>query len=93
MEKRAKTAAYISVQELANILGISRVAVFKRIKKGQIPAEKIGRAYAISMEHVSELTGGSGQGVLTEANKADINKAVEKVIKEYGETLKLLGQE
>ena len=31
--------------------------------------------------------------VLTEKNKKEIKKAVEKVVKEYGQTLKLLGRE
>ncbi|NQV88603.1 MAG: excisionase family DNA-binding protein [Parcubacteria group bacterium] len=92
MENQDKKA-YISVAELAKKLGISRVAVFKRIKKGQIQAEKIGRSYAISMENVSEITGGLDANVLTEAKKSEIETAVEKVVKEYGETLRLLGKE
>lgn len=45
---------YISTAELARFLGISRVAVIKRIQKGAIPAVKIGRAYAIPEAVVSE---------------------------------------
>jgi hypothetical protein len=75
------------------MLGISRIAVFNKIKKGQIPAEKIGRSYAIAMKHVEEIISGSNSGVLTEDKKVEIKKAVEKVVKEYGETLKLLGKE
>ena len=84
---------YISVAELAKILGISRVAVFKRIKKGEIPAEKIGRSYAISSEDVDEIIKGKGSGRLTSEKKEVIEDAVEKVVKEYGQTLKLLGKE
>ena len=93
MENKGKKAIYISIQELANMLGISRIAVFKKIKKGQIPAEKIGRSYAISMEHVSEIIGNSDSSVLTESKKSEIKRAVEKVVEEYGETLRLLGKE
>lgn len=93
MENNGKKAKYISVLELAKMLGISRIAVFKKIKKGQIPAEKIGRSYAISTEHVSELMQDSGDNILTEEKKREISAAVEKVVKEYGETLKLLGKE
>ena len=39
------TKKYLTVKELADLLGISRVAVFKKIKNGQICAEKIGRNY------------------------------------------------
>lgn len=93
MENKGKKAIFVSVAELAKMLGISRIAVFNKIKKGQIPAEKIGRSYAISMEHVNEIISGSNSGILTEEKKEDIRKAVEKVVKEYGETLKLLGRE
>jgi excisionase family DNA binding protein len=84
---------YVSVAELAKLLGISRIAVFKRIKKGQIPAEKIGRSYAISMADVNQIIKGTSPQVLTEEKKQEISKAVEKVVKEYGQTLKLLGKE
>jgi len=93
MENKNKKATYVSVAELAKMLGISRIAVFNKIKKGQIPAEKIGRSYAISMENVNEIISGAGSEILTENKKGEIKKAVEKVVKEYGETLKLLGQE
>lgn len=93
MENKGKKAIFISVAELAKMLGISRIAVFNKIKKGQIPAEKIGRSYAISMEHVNEIISGANLNVLTKDKKEEIKKAVEKVVKEYGETLKLLGKE
>ncbi len=91
MENKAKKS-HISVLELAKMLKISRVAVFNRIKKGQIPAEKIGRNYIISMDIVDEIVHGKKQP-LTEEKKDIIKKAVEKTVKEYGETLKLLGKE
>ena len=93
MENKGKKAIYVSIQELANMLGVSRIAVFKRIKKGQIPAQKIGRSYAISMEHVTEIVNSSSSSILTEDKKTEIHQAVEKVVKEYGETLRLLGKE
>lgn len=88
-----KRKKYYSVTELAEKLGLSRVAVFKKIQKGQLPAEKIGRAYAIPVEHADKLLKGERIDVLTDAKKADIEKAVKKVVKEYGETLRLLGKE
>lgn len=91
MENKPKN--FISVAELAKKLGISRVAVFKRIKKGQIPAQKIGRAYVISMEDLEDVLQGKMQQKLTEEKKKIIKEAVEKTVKEYGETLRLLGKE
>mgnify|MGYP001594998345 FL=1 len=87
MENKTQKGKYISVQELADMLGISRIAVFKKIKKGQIPAERFGRSYAIPRDYASE------SGGLTEYRRAEIERAVGKVVKEYGETLKLLGKE
>ncbi len=46
--------SYISTQELARLLGVSSVTVFKRIQKGQIKAVKIGRSYAIPRRYVEE---------------------------------------
>ena len=79
--------------ELAKMLGISRIAVFNRIKKGQIPAEKIGRSYAISMDNANEIIQGINLKTLSEDQKEVIKKAVKRTVKEYGETLRLLGKE
>jgi len=41
---------YLTIPQAARILGISRIAVYKKVKKGQIKAERIGRIYAISQK-------------------------------------------
>lgn len=81
--------SYFTTGELAKILGISRIAIFKKIKKGQIKAMKIGRLYAVAKSEIPSLTRES----LTKNNKEMIDKAVVKTVAEYGETLRLLGQE
>jgi len=93
MENKDKKAKYVSIQELADMLGISRIAVFKKIKKGQIPAERIGRSHAISRENVDKIINSSDLGILTEDKKEKIKQAVERVVREYGKTLMLLGKE
>ncbi len=80
---------YVTTAELAKFLGISRIAVFNRIKKGQIKAEKIGRNFLIDKRYLPEIL----NITLTDGDKKEIEKAVEKTVKEYGETIKLLGQE
>ena len=80
---------FLTVKELADILGISRVAVFKKIKKGQIKAEKMGRNFIIFKKDIPEILGEE----LGAKIKAEIKAGVKKVIAEYGETLKLLGEE
>jgi len=85
--KNMEKKDYYSTSELAEILGISRVAVFKKIKKGNIKAIKIGRIFAIPKKEVESILGKS----LTERQKKIIEKAVKKTATEYGEALKLLG--
>ncbi len=80
---------YLSIPEVAKLLGISRIAVYKKVKKGQIQAEKIGRAYAVPREIISSILGGS----LDDRAKKEINEVVEATMNEYGETLRLLGKE
>jgi excisionase family DNA binding protein len=78
---------FISTTQLAKILGISHVAVYKKIKAGKIKAIKVGRNYLIAKKDL----GGILNDKLTQKDKKTISKAVKKTIKEYGETLKLLG--
>ena len=80
---------FFTIPELAKILGISRIAVYKRVKKGQIEAIKVGRTYVIPKKNIVDTTGRA----LNQSEKAEIDKAVRKTVKEYGETLKLLGRE
>ena len=84
-----KNKVSISTAELAKLLGISRIAVFKKIKTGQIPAKKVGRNYSIDTANLPLLVG----SLLRESEKANIEKAVKRTIREYGQTLQLLGKE
>ena len=84
-----KNSQFISTAQLAKLLGISRVAVFKKIKNGEIRASKVGRAFIVDKKDIPEIAG----HVLSKENKRDIEEAVGKTIKEYGETLRLLGKE
>ena len=38
---------YYSIPEAAALLGVSRIAVFKRVKKGLMPALRFGRNWAV----------------------------------------------
>jgi excisionase family DNA binding protein len=84
-----KKSDYLTIPELAKILGISRIAVYRKVKKGQIKAVKIGRIYAIPQKQIAAILGKS----LHEKDKKEIDRALAKTIKEYGQTLKLLGSE
>ncbi len=85
---------YLSTYQVSKILGISRIAVFKKIQKGYLKAEKVGRSYIIKTDILKEY-------VLKEKEKKEnkilekkaiMDKVVNKVVEEYGETLRLLSQ-
>lgn len=48
---------YLSIPEAAGILGISRIAVFKQVKKGKLPAIRIGRNWAVPASALSSRSG------------------------------------
>jgi excisionase family DNA binding protein len=83
------TEKYITIPELAKLLGVSRIAVYNRVKKGEIPATKIGRTYVITDKTVAEILGRN----VTAERKKRIDAAVERTVREYGEVLKRLGKE
>lgn len=80
---------YLTVKELSELIGISRVAVFNRIKLGKIKAEKIGRNYIIQKKDLDGLL----KSGLSDIGKKEIEAGVKKVLHEYGETIKMLSKE
>lgn len=80
---------FITTTELAKILGISRIAIFNRIKEGKINAKKEGKRYLIDKSEIPALLGKE----VSLDQKKEIDSVVEKVVKEYGTTLKLLAKE
>ena len=44
----AEIREFLSIPEAAALLGVSRIAVFKKVKKGQLAAIRIGRNWAIA---------------------------------------------
>ena len=80
---------YLTIPELAKLLGVSRIAVYNRVKKGQIPAIKIGRTYVIMDQEMAAILGKEA----TRKGKERIDTAVRKTVREYGEVLKRLGKE
>lgn len=79
---------YITIPELAKLLGVSRIAIYKRVKKGQIPAEKIGKTYVITDRTIADILGKE----VTSRGKKRIDAAVRKTVQEYGEVLKQLAK-
>ena len=85
-EKEPKKAFY-SVQEAAKILGISRVAVLKKIHRGDIEAVRIGRPFAIPAAGFLSVA----NAPLSEKQKALLDRAVSRAIRDYGTALRQLG--
>jgi len=80
---------FMTIPQLAKILGISRIAVYNKVKNREIKAIRIGRNYAINVKDIVDIIGQE----LSKKDKEEIDKAVTKTIAEYGEVLKLLGRE
>ena len=78
-----------STQEVANILHLSRIEIFRKIKAGKIKAEKIGRNYVIPHESIEEILGET----IGNQKKREIEKVIDKALKEYGEAFKKLSKE
>jgi excisionase family DNA binding protein len=80
---------YMTIPQLAKILGVSRIAIYKKVKNGQIKAVKIGKTYAIPQKQIAAILG----KILHQEDKKEIDRAVKKTVREYGRVLKLLGSE
>ncbi len=80
---------FMTIPQLAKILGISRIAVYNKVKTGEIKAIRIGRNYAINVKDIVDIIGQE----LLKKDKEEIDRAVTKTVAEYGEFLKLLDRE
>ncbi len=75
-----KTGSQLSIPELAAKLGITRDAVYKRVRKGKISASKVGRNFAtdaqekeyISIPQLAEVLGISRVAVYKQVKKGQI---------------------
>jgi excisionase family DNA binding protein len=86
-------AKYLSIAQLAKILQISRIAVYKKVKSGKIKAIRIGRNFAIPKKVIEKYIKSVKSSVLEPDEKEEIEKAVKKTVKDYGEVLRRLGNE
>lgn len=79
----------LSTMQAARLLGVSRITVFKRIQQGHIRATRVGRNYKICAKDLPT----SSRTALTKKERHRLDAVVDRAVKEYGETLRLLGQE
>ena len=88
--KEFKDKAFFSTSEVAKLIGVSRVTIFNRIKRGEINADKVGKTYLIPR---SEIIGYLDRGELTDKQKRELESQVNFVIKTYGKAIRMLGKE
>ena len=79
----------VTIPELARMLGVSRIAIYNRVKSGEIPATKVGRTYVITDKTVADILGRR----VNAKGKRIISDAVRRTVDEYGEVLKKLSRE
>jgi len=80
---------YITIPQLARLLGISRIAVYKKVKAGQIKAMRVGRIYVISNRDIAKILGKE----ISAKGKRQVDAAVKRTVLEYGEVLKRLAKD
>jgi excisionase family DNA binding protein len=78
----------LSIPQAAQVMGLSRIEVYRKVKRGEIPAQRLGRNYFVLRKDLGQI-----YSPLTKASQRKVDQAVRKTLKEYGETLKLLGKE
>ncbi len=77
---------WLSTAEAAKLLGISRVHVVRLIRSGILRAQRVGRAYALPKDQFQRL-----YRSISRKEQAKVQAGVDRVIREYGETIRLLG--
>lgn len=81
------TSKMLSVTQVAKILGISRMHVLRKIKAGEIRAEKVGKSFVIDEKDLPGI-----YRPLTEQDKKQVKEAVDKTVEEYGDVIRKLGR-
>ena len=65
------------------------IEIFRKIKAGKIKAQKIGRNYVIPLESIEEILGET----IGTHKKEEIERVIDKALKDYGEAFKRLSEE
>jgi excisionase family DNA binding protein len=86
---------FYTTTEIADLMNINRVTVFRWIKEGKLKAIKPGRNYIVPFSSLPQDLQAAIQNNDSpdKNNEEEIRAAVKRVVKEYGATLKKLGEE
>jgi len=85
----AQTNKLFTVPQLADLLGVSRVTIWRKVRSGEIPAQNVGGMNLISQEEISHVLSKN----ITQAEKDAIDEAVRKGIADFSEVFKELARE
>lgn len=80
---------WLTIPELARKMGLSRIAVYNRVKKGKIPAQKVAGRHLISVDDLPYIIGRK----LTAEDENRIETVVNRAVTEYGRVFKWLSRE
>ena len=80
---------YLTVPQLAKILGLTRQRVHQLVQAGKIPAEKVGNTYIIVEQEILDIL---NKGI-TDSDKAFNRKIIKKAMEQYKETFERLAKE
>jgi len=83
-----KDKQFLTTKEVAEIFKITDRHVRRLIKMNIIPAKKIGCNFIIEAEQLNPIF-----QKVTASEKEFVHRTMDKIIREYGKTLKLLGSE
>ncbi len=82
----SKSPKLLSVTETARKLGISRTHVQRKIQRGEIIAQKVGRNYVIRESDLPTI-----HRPLSVRDKRQVDVAVQRALREYGDIIRRLG--
>jgi len=80
---------FYSLADVGRLLGISRIAVYQKVKKGEIEAMRVGRSWVVPAKALDYVLGRT----LKDKDKREIDAAVKRVVGEFGDVLEKLGKE
>lgn len=84
---RLEEKEMLSVTEVAKLMGISRTHVIRLINSGQISATRVGRSFIIKK---SDMPGIFRK--ISDKDKKEIERAVDKTFGDYAEVIRKLGK-
>ncbi len=55
MDREGRRATYLTVAEVAGMLRVSTMTVYRLIKAGELPAVRVGRSYRLAEDDVDRF--------------------------------------